>query len=145
MVPLFVALQFLTRFPSPLRGTVSREHLGASIGWFPAVGVLIGAFLVLLDLGASIPRAPQLASWLEQLVTPEGGFSMTPGQPRAGLGNQSVTATDTVGNASSSASVQIFFFATVSVAIIAATYVNRPTLSSCQRMLSNLHPSQLPL
>lgn len=45
MKGLIVAIQFLTRLPTP-RLSVSREEFAASIRWFPAVGLIIGALLM---------------------------------------------------------------------------------------------------
>lgn len=41
---LIVAVQFLTRLPTP-RITVSSEEFAASMRWFPAVGLIVGAFV----------------------------------------------------------------------------------------------------
>ena len=52
MHSFFVALQFLTRLPSPIRREISLDELGASIGWFPLVGAALGSILLAVDLGA---------------------------------------------------------------------------------------------
>src|SRR3546814_4864362 len=44
MKGLIVALQFLTRLPTP-RITVSSEEFAASMRWFPAVGLIVGAIV----------------------------------------------------------------------------------------------------
>lgn len=44
MKGLIVALQFLTRLPTP-RITVTSEAFAASIRWFPAAGIVIGAIV----------------------------------------------------------------------------------------------------
>jgi len=41
---LLIALQFLTRLPTP-RLRVSKQEFAASIRWFPAVGLIIGAIV----------------------------------------------------------------------------------------------------
>lgn len=49
MYGFLVALQFLTRLPSPIRDPISLDDLGRSIGWFPLVGATIGAIVVGLN------------------------------------------------------------------------------------------------
>lgn len=44
MKGLIVAIQFLTRLPTP-RLTVSSEEFAASMRWFPAVGLIVGALV----------------------------------------------------------------------------------------------------
>lgn len=44
MKRLIVAIQFLTRLPTP-RLTVSGEDFAASMRWFPAVGLIVGAIV----------------------------------------------------------------------------------------------------
>lgn len=44
MKGLLIAIQFLTRLPTP-RVTVSGEEFAASMRWFPAVGLLVGALI----------------------------------------------------------------------------------------------------
>jgi adenosylcobinamide-GDP ribazoletransferase len=41
---LLIAIQFLTRLPTP-RLTVSSEEFAASMRWFPAVGLIVGAIV----------------------------------------------------------------------------------------------------
>jgi adenosylcobinamide-GDP ribazoletransferase len=41
----FLALQFLTRIPVPLKGEVSPRMWGRSMAWFPLVGLLLGGLL----------------------------------------------------------------------------------------------------
>ena len=60
-----MALQFLTRLPSPIRRPVTLEDLGASIGWFPAVGVTIGGLLVAVDAAARALFHPAVASAID--------------------------------------------------------------------------------
>jgi adenosylcobinamide-GDP ribazoletransferase len=61
MKGLIVAIQFLTRLPTP-RLTVSKSEFAASIRWFPAVGQIIGAAL----LGMITLTAP-LGPWVSAL------------------------------------------------------------------------------
>lgn len=53
MTGLFVALQFLTRLPSPVGRPVAGSQLGSSMRWFPLVGGLLGVMVGLVDLGLS--------------------------------------------------------------------------------------------
>ena len=45
MKGLIVAIQFLTRLPTP-RVMVSSDEFAASMRWFPAVGLIVGAIVV---------------------------------------------------------------------------------------------------
>lgn len=65
MFSFLVALQFLTRLPSPVRREITLEDLGASIGWFPAVGAAIGGLLLLVDTAARALFHPAVASALD--------------------------------------------------------------------------------
>ncbi len=49
---LLVAIQFLTRLPSPIHSNPSPADVGRSIGWFPFTGLLIGAALLGVDVVA---------------------------------------------------------------------------------------------
>ena len=62
MKGLIVAIQFLTRLPTP-KLTVSRHEFVASIRWFPAVGLLIG----LLLFGA-VKLSEPLGPWVSALA-----------------------------------------------------------------------------
>src|SRR3546814_6973942 len=42
---LLIAVQFLTRLPTPRLATVSNPEFAASMRWFPAVGLLVGAIV----------------------------------------------------------------------------------------------------
>ena len=44
MKGLLIAIQFLTRLPTP-RVAVSGEEFAASMRWFPAVGLIVGALV----------------------------------------------------------------------------------------------------
>jgi adenosylcobinamide-GDP ribazoletransferase len=54
---MLAALQFLTVAPIPRRREVSAEEVGASLGYFPLVGLLLGAILAGID-------------WLLSLILP---------------------------------------------------------------------------
>src|SRR3546814_16639312 len=45
MKVLWSAVQFLTRLPTPRLATVSNPEFAASMRWFPAVGLLVGAIV----------------------------------------------------------------------------------------------------
>src|SRR3546814_11812227 len=45
MKGLLIAVQFLTRLPTPRLATVSNPEFAASMRWFPAVGLLVGAIV----------------------------------------------------------------------------------------------------
>src|SRR5215210_1092779 len=55
---LLVAVQFLTRLPTPGGLPVAGPALGRSLGWFPAVGLLLGGLLAAADalLSMVLPR-----------------------------------------------------------------------------------------
>src|SRR5438094_335744 len=61
MYGFLVALQFLTRLPSPIRQSISLEDLGRSIGWFPLVGATIGAIVVALNIFFQLLFHPAVA------------------------------------------------------------------------------------
>lgn len=44
----FIALNFLTRIPSPVKGDVSQQDIGQSIVYYPVVGLLLGLLLFVL-------------------------------------------------------------------------------------------------
>ena len=48
MRQFFIALNFLTRIPSPVKGDVSQREIGQSILFYPLVGIVIGGILYLL-------------------------------------------------------------------------------------------------
>src|SRR5690606_17171261 len=62
MKGLIIALQFMTRLPM-VKITVSAEEFAASIRWFPAVGLIIGALIALAGWAGS-----QLDSWTGALA-----------------------------------------------------------------------------
>ncbi len=58
MLPLLIAVQFLTSVPVRLPGMPSPQELGRSLLWYPLVGLLIG--LLLYGLDALLSGAPPL-------------------------------------------------------------------------------------
>ncbi|HEY8476441.1 MAG TPA: adenosylcobinamide-GDP ribazoletransferase, partial [Chloroflexota bacterium] len=64
MVGFLVALQFLTRLPSPIKHTITVEEMGRSTVWFPVVGLLIGALLAVADLLSRLLFPPSLSDAL---------------------------------------------------------------------------------
>lgn len=54
---LWLAMQFLTRFPTPSASDFSPRELSSSAAWFPLIGVMVGALvaLVVVTLGARHP------------------------------------------------------------------------------------------
>jgi adenosylcobinamide-GDP ribazoletransferase len=57
-----VALQFLTRLPLRLRRPIRPEEMGASMGWFPVVGALLGAIVAIVDFGLGSVWSPEVRS-----------------------------------------------------------------------------------
>lgn len=69
MNALLIAIQFLTRLPTPGRLAFDGEQLGRSLLWYPTVGLLLGILLWLLQmlLGATpllLQAALLLAVWV---------------------------------------------------------------------------------
>ena len=69
MDSFFVALQFLTRLPSPLREAPNADQLGRSALYYPAVGLLLGTILTVLASllpghASLLPAALVLAAWV---------------------------------------------------------------------------------
>lgn len=58
----FIALQFLTRLPSPVRREVTVAEMGRSMRWFPTVGVAVGGLVALVDEGLGSITAPEVRS-----------------------------------------------------------------------------------
>jgi adenosylcobinamide-GDP ribazoletransferase len=63
-LPLLIALQFLTRMPVRLSAMPSPAEQGRSLLWYPVVGLVIGALLMLGRWLASDLPAPLLAALL---------------------------------------------------------------------------------
>jgi adenosylcobinamide-GDP ribazoletransferase len=81
MKGFIIAVQFLTRLPTP-RLTVSKAEFAASIRWFPAVGLLIGALLY----GAVTLAAP-LGPWVSALAALVTWVAVTGALHLDGLGD----------------------------------------------------------
>ncbi|TCS73938.1 cobalamin-5'-phosphate synthase [Sulfuritortus calidifontis] len=60
----FLALQFLTRLPTPAVRGFQAEDLARSAAWFPAVGLLLGALLALVGFAVQ-----GFDPWLAALLT----------------------------------------------------------------------------
>lgn len=74
----WVAVQFLTIFPTPLRGKLREEGIGSSLACFPLVGLGIGAVLVGLNygLGFVLPRDVVNALLIVALVIVTGAHHL---------------------------------------------------------------------
>lgn len=74
----FIALQFLTWLPSPVRRPASAGELGRAQAYFPLVGFVLGVILVLLDtlLRAALPPAVAGALLVAALVALTGGLHL---------------------------------------------------------------------
>jgi adenosylcobinamide-GDP ribazoletransferase len=57
-----IALQFLTRLPTPVQRPVKVDEMGRSMRWFPAVGILIGAVVGMADLALASFITPEIRS-----------------------------------------------------------------------------------
>jgi adenosylcobinamide-GDP ribazoletransferase len=70
LAPLAAALQFLTVLPPLVRRPFTPAELGRSVGWFPLVGILLGAILAGLDwllawaFPPGVTAALVLAAWV---------------------------------------------------------------------------------
>ncbi len=67
--PLFVALQLLTRLPTPHLHDITAQETGRSVLFYPAAGLIIGGLLVLLDQlllngSPTLTAALLLAAWV---------------------------------------------------------------------------------
>lgn len=56
----WLALQFLSRLPPPVRRSPAPEELGRSMRWFPAVGALLGALVGIADIALAPVVAPEV-------------------------------------------------------------------------------------
>lgn len=45
MIPIIAAFQFLTIFPTLIKRMFTSQEMGRAVGWFPLVGITLGAFL----------------------------------------------------------------------------------------------------
>lgn len=77
MTAFLLALQFLTRIPVSINATVSDKQLGLSVLYYPLIGLLIGAAMVLLASGlAHIAISVQAALLLTFWVIITGGLHL---------------------------------------------------------------------
>ncbi|MEI7958104.1 MAG: adenosylcobinamide-GDP ribazoletransferase [Verrucomicrobiota bacterium] len=76
MKRLIAALQFLTVCPFVSRVACDERDIGRSTPWFPLVGLLIGAVVMLLDRGISALLPPLLSSVIAvvALIAASGGL-----------------------------------------------------------------------
>jgi len=74
----FAALQILTRLPSPIRRDNQSLEVASAVGWFPAVGALLGFILVAIDVLARpwIDGGVLAALILAALVGVTGAFHL---------------------------------------------------------------------
>lgn len=77
MLPFWVALQFLSSLPIRLSGMPSPQALGRSLLFYPAVGVLFGVLLLLLNgLLSATPAMLHAALLLSAWVLLSGGLHL---------------------------------------------------------------------
>lgn len=67
--PFIIAIQFLTRIPTPQLAEVSEKEIAHSLAWYPFAGLLIGGILVglatlLEGLSANLQSALVLSVWV---------------------------------------------------------------------------------
>lgn len=119
-----LALQFLTRFPSPIRRVSSPYELSAALRWFPAVGAVIGVVVAAVDLAVRPWFAPPVsqalvvaalvmvtgALHLDGLIDAVDGLS-TPGGAAERLAAMHQTAAGTMGGLAGFAALLLTFVA----------------------------------
>ncbi|QIB49988.1 adenosylcobinamide-GDP ribazoletransferase [Pseudomonas sp. OIL-1] len=77
MTPMMIALQFLTILPIRLRQPPRGEESGASLLWYPVVGLVIGLLLIVVQwLLADLPITLQAALLLGFWVLITGGLHL---------------------------------------------------------------------
>ena len=70
MIPLIAAFQFLTIIPTIIRRPFTSQEMGRAVGWFPLVGLGLGAFLygvhyaATLIFPATVSAALALLAWV---------------------------------------------------------------------------------
>lgn len=70
MAPLIAAFQFLTIMPTIIRRMFTPQEMGRAVGWFPLVGLILGALLYGLNRASSlifptpVVTVLVLAAWL---------------------------------------------------------------------------------
>jgi len=67
--PFIIALQLLTRLPTPRLNEIGEQEIGRSLAWYPLVGLILGLLLVTLGwFGSGMPTslhaAVLLAFWV---------------------------------------------------------------------------------
>jgi len=60
----WIALQFLTVFPTPLRGEITAEDSGQSLTYFPLVGLILGGILFGVHHGLTLILPPSVVNAL---------------------------------------------------------------------------------
>jgi len=70
MVPIIAAFQFLTIFPTLIKRMFTSQEMGRAVGWFPLVGVVLGASLYAINhlsrliFPANVSAALTLFAWV---------------------------------------------------------------------------------
>ena len=69
MTPFWVALQFLTRIPTPEQSELSAQNLGRSVLYYPLIGLIIGVCLLIVawltqGMATGLSAALVLAVWV---------------------------------------------------------------------------------
>jgi adenosylcobinamide-GDP ribazoletransferase len=70
MIPIIAAFQFLTIFPALIRRMFTSQEMGRAVGWFPLVGVTLGALLYGINhfaqviFPASVSAALTIFAWV---------------------------------------------------------------------------------
>ncbi len=78
MRPFLAAVQFLTALPVPESWCGAEKHLARSVPYFPAVGLLIGALMGLVDYGLRwlLPESPASVLTVIGLIAASGGLHL---------------------------------------------------------------------
>jgi len=75
--PFIVAVQFLTRIPTPKLNDISQKEIGRSLAWYPVVGLIIGGILVsAMELLSNAPVSLQAALVLSLWVLITGALHL---------------------------------------------------------------------
>jgi len=75
--PFIIAVQFLTRLPTPGLNNISQQDIGHSLAWYPLVGLIIGGILVgALELLSNAPVSLQAALILSLWVLITGALHL---------------------------------------------------------------------
>jgi len=54
MIPIIAAFQFLTIFPTLVKRMFTSQEMGRAVGWFPLVGIVLGALLYSVSYAARL-------------------------------------------------------------------------------------------